>query len=124
MSTTRRTLTLLLLAALTAGCRSSTEPGDVQVRVRNASTFGFESVVVHFPGSREEYGAVAAGETSDYRKVQTAYRIATVEVLVEGALLRLQVIDYVGEQTLPPGRYTYRLLVDVEGNLGLELVGG
>ena len=119
----RRSLFVLMAVALAvAGCRSTTAPSDVEVRVRNASTFDFESVVVQFPTSREDYGAVAAGNASGYREVETAYRIATVEVIVEGELLRLQVIDYVGEQRLPPGRYTYRLLADVEGNLGLELV--
>lgn len=124
MPNNRSLFVLTAVAFVLAGCRSAMEPSDVQVRVRNASALDFESVAVQFPGSREEYGALAAGEATDYRAVETAYRIATVEVRVEGEVLRLQVIDYVGETPLPAGRYTYRLIVAGGERLELELVEG
>jgi hypothetical protein len=43
--------------------------------------------------------------------VSSAYRSATTQVVLDGDTLRLQVIDYVGEEPLDAGRYTYVLSV-------------
>jgi hypothetical protein len=60
---------------------------------------------------------------SPYSAVSAAYRIATTDVvLFLGTSRRLQVIDYVGEQVVPPGRYSYvfSLYDDPNGDRGLQ----
>jgi hypothetical protein len=82
----------------------------VQVRVRNDSGVDFDSVTVIFPGNyREEYGKLAAGAASDYIDVPQAYRYAWVQVVAAGKEFGHKPVDYVGEQELQPGMYTYGL---------------
>ena len=90
------------------------------IRIANESSFAFESVDVVFPEDSVDYGAIAAHGRSAYREVSTAYRYAMIIVQVAGEELRIQPIDYVGENELPDGRYTYALNVTVEGHLTLE----
>jgi hypothetical protein len=53
--------------------------------------------------------------------VEKAYRIASTWVVTGSDTVRLQVIDFVGEKPLNPGRYTY-VLGFFEGNpTGLTL---
>src|SRR5262245_42922309 len=100
---------------------------DVSVRIHNASDRVFDSVLVNFRGKEENYGRIPAGEVSNYRTVARAYSYAYIRVKFGEETAVFQPIDYVGESTLRPGRYTYRLTLQKrnsgEGyNLGLELV--
>jgi hypothetical protein len=109
------------LLAVTPGCDSPFGPrGDVEIRITNASAFQFERVDAVFPEDEVSFGAIAAHRSSDYRRVSTAYRYAYLEVQINGEELRIQPIDYVGEDPLDPGKYTYVLNVTVEGHLTLE----
>ena len=108
------------LAALIlfSGCPAPFGPrGDVHVRIANESSFPFASVDVVFPEDSVDYGVVAAHGASEYRPVSKAYSYALIIVQVGGEELRLQPIDYVGENLLSPGRYTYALNVTIEGQL-------
>lgn len=111
-----------LLLLVLPGCDSPFGPhGDVAIRVANNSSFAFDRVDVVFPEDEVSYGAVPAHFASGYHTVETAYRYAYIEVEIDGEELRIQPIDYVGEEPLEPGRYTYALNVTVEGHLTLEL---
>ena len=113
---------LVVLLSL-AGCDSPLLPlggGDVEIRIQNASSFPFERVDVVFPEDQISYGSIRANSASDYRDVSKAYRYAYIEVELGGEELVLQPIDYVGENLLRSGRYTYVLNVTVEGQLTLE----
>lgn len=105
-----RFLVLLVILPL-ANCSSIFGPDDVDIRIRNGSGYDFESVLVGFPNQAAEYGAVRAGKSTGYRTVGEAYRYAYVEVVAAGRTLIGQPIDYVGEELLEPGRYTYELSV-------------
>jgi hypothetical protein len=109
--------------------------GPVDIRVRNASTEIMEDIVVGFPSSvggnplapepvesgEVSYGTLPQGATTSYRRIQKAYRYAYVEAIVDGTTVKIQPIDYVGEDLLEPGHYTYELDYR-DGHLGLELV--
>lgn len=120
----RRSAIRLILPALlpmSAGCDSPLGPrGDVEIRIANASSFQFQRVDAVFPEDEVSFGAIGAHRSSEYRRVSTAYRYAYIEVQVSGEELRIQPIDYVGEDPLDPGKYTYVLNVTVEGHLTLE----
>lgn len=113
---------VLLLAAAASGCNSLFETGLVEVRVRNGSAVVMEDVRIWLSGGPVEYPTLEPGEVTAYRAVERAYRIATVEATIDGELQRLQVIDFVGEDPLRPGRYTYRLGLFEGVSLTLELV--
>ena len=105
------------------GCDSPLLPlggGDVEIRIQNASSFAFDRVDVVFPEDQVSYGSIRANSSSDYRDVSKAYRYAYIEVEIGGEELVLQPIDYVGENLLRSGRYTYVLNVTVEGHLMLD----
>lgn len=91
---------------------ASEGPG-VYLRVHNASDIDFDSLTVEFPIQTEEFGTLAAGEASDYRLIDGAYRYAYAEARHRDQLYVLQPIDFVGESFLRPGTYTYHFEVQV-----------
>lgn len=108
----RRLLALLVLGT-TFSC-SNSDPvgpidGRVQIRIANETTSLFTSVEVLFPSDEVDYGALPAGARSEYRSVSVAYRFARVDVRIGETEHVLQPIDYMGEEPLEPGQYTYRL---------------
>lgn len=90
--------------------------GSIEIRVANRSDRDFDRVVATFDPGRVDYGAVAKGATSDYRRIQQAYRYALVEVTAGGQTFRFHPIDFVGETPLEPGRYTYALSIEPSDN--------
>lgn len=105
------------------GSPARPEAGAVLVRVRNASTFDFDSTRVYFPDAPDravDYGPIASSAASDYHAATVAYRYAHVEVTAGERSFVLHPFDYVGEAKLEPGRVTY--VLGVEGDrLTVEL---
>lgn len=102
---------------LTSGEKS----GRVEIRIRNNSDLDFDRVRVHFPDQREvDYGVVPKGGVSAFRTVDHAYRYAGFSVNAGNRELSLQPIDYLGEEELAAGRYTYAIGVD-NGRLTVKL---
>jgi hypothetical protein len=83
--------------------------GDVELRVANESSVPFDRVEVRFPGQDLDFGGVPAGTTTDYQLAPGAYRYGYIEVEYNGKVYTLQPIDYVGEERLSGGRYTFAL---------------
>jgi hypothetical protein len=115
------TLTTLICLCLPPACGILDEGDAVEVRVRNASQLGLDEVTLFLPDTSLVVLDLGPGEATDYVGVTKAYRIASVLILAQGDSARLQVIDYVGESPLPPGRYTYALQVFPGPPLGLGL---
>ena len=88
----------------------------VRIRVDNRSDMDFERVVVKFPSQEEDYGRIAAGAQSDYRQVAEAYRYAHVEARINGKMVALRPMDYVGEEPIAPGNYTYAISYNPAAN--------
>jgi hypothetical protein len=104
----------ILLGALT-GCGDAFGLGDVEVRVENASDVWYDEAILYTLDGPRTYSDLAPGARSPYVSVSVAYRSATTQVVLDGDTLRLQVIDYVGEEPLSAGRYTYVLTVSGAG---------
>lgn len=119
------------LFILMAGCDGSIFDSnkDVQIRIQNSSEYTLENIRVSFPDEEVSYGTLDPAQGSDYRKVNKAYRYAYIESEIDGEKTILQPIDYVGEDFLDEGKYTYQLFVYGESGqsepmryyLGLEL---
>jgi len=114
-------LYLLIIVACLCGCRK-----EVRLRIANRSDVELLNVVVRFPSQTEKYGNILPGRTTEYRKVNKAYRYAYIEAVIEGKEAILQPQDYVGESLLSGGNYTYSLSYnpkasDKHGRLQLQL---
>jgi hypothetical protein len=91
-----------------------------RLRIQNASDVNFTSVQVSFPEADASYGAIEAGRRSEYQRVDQAYRYGFIEVEANEETYTIQPIDYVGEEPLEPGQYTYHLDI-VDGELVMDL---
>ena len=105
---------LLSLLASACGILGTDASGPLQIRLANHSSRTMQQALVSFPGENVEYGSIISGGATSYKEVDEAYRYAYVEVMVEGRKLILQPVDYVGETTLKPGKYTYQLDINEE----------
>ncbi len=104
----RRTLVLLLVVSLAACSAPLTDSGaGVQVRVRNDTPWSLLDLSLTWPGGGLRVAQLAVGASSDYERHDGAYSYGLLLVTANGAVRRLQPIDYVGESSLPAGRYTY-----------------
>lgn len=118
-------LTTLVLAAC-AGDPGVVTPGEgpVRLRLENATGGVIDSATAWTLDGPRRFGRLLPGGSSAYTAVSAAYRFVTIDAFFPDTTLRLQVIDYVGESTLPPGRYTYilSLFEDTSGErwLGLD----
>ncbi len=111
-----------LLCAAVASCSLRRGPQDpLEIRVANASSAAFDSVVITFPAERQVYGALAAGAVSDYRTVRRAYSIAPIRAYTDTSVAILQPIDFVGEALLSGGRYRYEIRLNTGDPRRLEL---
>lgn len=110
----RRTAVVALAAALIVGapgCSTIFGSGDVLVRLENASPVAFDRATLYTSEGPQTTLDVGPGQATPYVTVTTAFRIATTEVEIDTDTLRLQVIDFVGEEPLSAGRYTYVISV-------------
>jgi len=92
-----------------------------QVRIRNNTPYPFHQVAVN----GQPYGDIDAGASSAYRTLRVAYRYASVRLVAGTRAMQLVPEDYVGEQPLGQGRFTYVLRMG-EGSrieIGLEKDG-
>lgn len=100
---------LSLGSLLQVACQKETATDGVRIRVKNTSSYQFESVHVDTSGGSNDYGSLNAGKKTDYASYTQAYNYAYIKVKIDGRELVLQPTDYVGETPLEPGKYTYEV---------------
>jgi hypothetical protein len=61
------------------------------------------------PRTSERFGSLEAGKTSRYHAANRAYIFPYIEALLDGTVVRQQPRDFVGEEPMEPGTYTYEL---------------
>ncbi len=106
----------IVLVALLITAISCTDRDDdvttINIRIKNDSDLLFEEVTVG--DSEELHMNIASGEYSEYFEYETAYRYAFVRIIAGGQTYTLQPIDFVGEEVLPVGFYTYELNISTD----------
>ncbi len=91
---------------------------SINIRVKNMSSLVFDEVIV---GDEDHiYETLSPDTYSEYQEFETAYRYAYIQITSGEEVFVLQPIDFVGEEVLPIGLYTYELNVDEEGQVTLE----
>jgi hypothetical protein len=112
-------LAVAVLAVLFIGCGRD---APAKIRIQNGSDVVFDSTIVVFPSGREFYGRLESGQSSDYRSVEEAYRYARIDAYFAGQHGIIQPIDFVGEEQLEEGRYTYRLSLSANAESDLNRI--
>lgn len=113
-----RYFTLLFAVFLIGSCSESETPSDncpdtsdnsgpIEIRVRNISDYDYKEVFVDSNDGTHDYCDILSGDQSNYKRFQSAYRYAFVELMIDGSVYTIQPIDFVGETLLNDGKYTY-----------------
>lgn len=118
---------LLTLITIFLSCsESDVNKSAVNIRLANTSIYDYENIVINTTTGDVNFGDLKSGSISDYKVFETAYRYAYVKLEINGNILRIQPIDYVGETPLKNGNYTYEIHTDSPneeyGALSIELV--
>jgi len=91
---------------------------SINIRVKNMSSFVFDEVIVR--SEDHIYETLSPDTYSEYQEFETAYTYDYIQITSGEEVFVLQPIDFVGEEVLPIGLYTYELNVDEEGQVSLE----
>lgn len=114
-------LLLLAITFITGACEDRDDKiMEVNIRVKNDANFNFNKVQV---GSEDKiHENVAPGKYSEYLEYEKAYRYAYVKIEGDSTSYVATPIDFVGEDSLNIGFYTYELNVSEEGQVLLNFV--
>nr|WP_294904394.1 hypothetical protein [uncultured Lacibacter sp.] len=116
-------LVVIVLAVTACTKQNGTEGnGKTLLRINNKSALFYDSVIVNSPGGKQVYYNVAANSYSGYKPFNFLYHYAYIEVHFNNQLTKLQPIDYVGEEKLNPGKYSYELMVLLSSQPSVSLV--
>ena len=97
---------LFMAAFVVKSCNGSTN-SELNIRVENASIYDYKNVQVQGGTTDHNYGDLNAGETSEYKLYDYAYSYAFVSLQIDGENYTIQPIDFIGEERLDPGNYSY-----------------
>ncbi len=112
---------LLSALVLTVSCSDRDDDlTSVNIRIKNSSSRIFDRVLVE--SEDHVYEDVGTDTFSDYQEYESAYRYNYIEITSGEETFVLQPVDFVGEEELPIGLYTYDLTVTEEGEVVLEFV--
>lgn len=102
---------LFLSLVLFFSCTEDNDFGtDVQIRLANKSSVAFQDAT--FNG--EKFGDLAPNETSEYRTFVNAYSYGSVAITIAGEPYGWIPIDFVGEEPLEPGKYTFEYRFNIQ----------
>lgn len=94
------------------------DPNKINIRILNQSDYDFCNVTLNPAEERTNYGAIAKGDLSCYRSYDLAYDYAYVKLYIDNQEFVIQPIDYVGEEPLTNGFYTYEIdIIDFENRI-------
>lgn len=107
--------TIITVLVVTACGKNFLPNRETVLRISNNSNSSFDSVIVNSPGGKQVYYNVASASSSGYKSFSFLYNYAYIEVHFNNQMLKLQPIDYVGEEKLKAGKYSYKIGI-VSGN--------
>lgn len=91
---------LFVLVLTTFSCTKDTE---VNLRLSNKSSVNFQDATFN----NTNFGDLAPGETSEYRTFKKFYGYGSVSITIDGENYGWMPIDYVGEEPVESGNYTF-----------------
>ena len=113
---------LLVALFLFLTCQKETENSTegVLIRIQNTSKFSYQDIKVAVD-EEKFYETLSPGASSAYQRFSKAYRYAYIELKINNKRYVLQPIDYVGEEELKDGKYTYQLNVEDTSSLNRQV---
>lgn len=95
--------------------------GDILIRVWNNTGHELKEVYVNTSGGENSYEELNHNMKSSYRRFKTAYRYAFISFQINEKSYAIQPIDYVGEEPLEKGSYTYKIGLNSLGSTSASL---
>lgn len=95
---------------LLTNCQSN--EGNIQIRLKNSSNFDYKNTYIHAGLDEHAFGDLAAGDYSEYHDFKSAYSYTYVQLEIDNKTFVIQPIDYVGEEELDSGKFTYTISID------------
>lgn len=89
----------------------SEDPTKTNIRIKNNSKYNFCNVVFDPSSGPVNCGILKKGKMTCYRSFDTVYNYAYIQLFIDDKEFKLQPYDYVGEQPLGVGNFTY--VIDV-----------
>lgn len=130
-------LMVMLMTIALAGCKKnslkscsehsisfcSENPAKTNLRIKNNSQYNFCNVYVNTPSGAVNCGILKKGQSSCYRTFDEVYRYAHIKLSMGDKVFELLPFDYVGEEPLGAGNFTYDLdITDFDkGQLSITL---
>ena len=108
-------VTVVLLILFSAGCtqNSMSSSSTTFLRIKNGAGADVEDLIIE----KAHYGDIRDSRVSDYMEVNELWPTPFIKVMIKGEQKLYLPTDHVGEEPLPPGRYTATLfLYDQDGN--------
>jgi len=118
-------ITWILLIGLFFTLTSCSDDNEehVQIRVKNTGSYKYDNLVVNSNGSGDfNFGTILSNQTSEYKHFQYAYQYAFIKFSIDGTEYKMVPIDYVGEEKLEGGKYTYEVIMDSNKNLTFNFI--
>lgn len=115
----KRLALLVVIFGFFLGCTK--ESDTVEIRISNASGADLQNIIVNTGSGNVSYGDLKSGQLSAYKAFETAYSYAFIQVNMADETYTFQPIDYVGEEPLPDGQYTYELTI-IDRGLYIKLI--
>ena len=106
-------LSLLVCITILTGCSVlGNDDTEVEIRVKNSSTYTIESLRISTGGGDHTYETLAPGEISTYKAYDFSYSYFFTSFSIDTNQFVQQPIDYVGESKIKGGRYTFDITVE------------
>lgn len=113
----RTTYLILYLIIVLSACKKDQvdtyqNSGNINIRIQNSTVYQMKELIVDTSGGINDFGTLNANMYSGYKRFDKAYRYAFVSFKINGTTYFIQPVDYVGEEPLANGSYTYKIMLD------------
>lgn len=110
-------ISILISLILLFACEDQNTEESVDIRLFNSSEVCVHDIRFN-PGDRTaDFGSLATNTYSIYQTFDYAYPVPFISLRVDNDTLTIQPIDYVGENKLRGGSYTFTIFVDTSQNI-------
>ena len=111
MKSSKSILLILILVLISCSKNDEVENdlnNEVQIRLANTSYLKFENATFN----SVNFGDIQPGESTKYVTFESSYSYGSVSVVIDGQNYGWVPIDFVGEELLQSGKYTFKYSFD------------
>lgn len=83
--------------------------GPTDIRIRNISTFVYDSILVNTSGGENTYGTLNADGETQYKRFDYAFPDADITLYINSVEYTYGPVDYTHAAWLGTGKYTYEV---------------